>query len=158
MKIRTQGLPTTDLQKRVRHAAKYFASKLIPDYQLKTLEVKIIFDPIRCARDECLGEVWWVDRKDKPRKYTMLIDPASNIARVLAHEFVHIKQYVLGQMIDQSKGLVVWKRRVIKDASHIEDRAKYKALPWEKEAYGKERKLLKKYRRDVDRSLQIGRC
>jgi len=57
----------------------------------------------------------------------------------LAHEIVHAKQYIRGEVKDEEE---IWRK-----GGKIEDwtGSAYRALPWEREAYRQEKKLLKLY-------------
>ena len=61
-----------------------------------------------------------------------LTDPV-DLFSTLAHEMVHVSQYVRGDLEDGRMGRVRWKRRFYKDAE-TGTRAYYR-LPWEREAY-----------------------
>lgn len=56
-----------------------------------------------------------------------------NVLMTLAHEMIHIKQYVYGEMDDQ---LSMWKGEIVD-----ENTMEYYDHPWEIEAYGKEQGL-----------------
>jgi len=50
--------------------------------------------------------------------------------RTLCHEFVHVKQFVLGEMEDLSSDRTRWKKRI-----YNEEKTPYEKQPWEKEAF-----------------------
>mgnify|MGYP005658085001 FL=1 len=50
--------------------------------------------------------------------------------RTLCHEFVHVKQFVLGEMEDLSSDRTRWKKRI-----YNEERIPYEKHPWEREAF-----------------------
>ena len=56
--------------------------------------------------------------------------------QLLAHELVHVKQYVVGDLSMRSKGMY-WKGELTK----IDNMMEYFKSPWEIEAYGLERYL-----------------
>lgn len=58
------------------------------------------------------------------------------IYSVLAHEMVHLKQYVLGEMIDLSPRECIWHGQHMKYGSDF-----YWDSPWEIEAYGRQEGL-----------------
>ena len=59
------------------------------------------------------------------------------ILKTLAHELVHVKQYVLGELKSRDAGLLY------KGINHDpENLAEYFKLPYEIEAYGREKGLL----------------
>jgi len=92
-----------------------------------------------------------------PRRFRVIIDPyrlevddydrkrndeevVSEMFRVLGHELVHVKQYVVGDLAIKAKGLY-WKG-VKTDVNSLKD---YFKSPWEIEAYGLEQYLLKNF-------------
>ena len=61
---------------------------------------------------------------------------AHEVLKTLAHELVHVKQYVVGDLSIRSKGMY-WKGELTK----IDNMMEYFKSPWEIEAYGLERYL-----------------
>lgn len=85
-----------------------------------------------------------------PDRYVIVIQPnlsRKETFRILAHETIHVAQYVTGKIREVKSGKktkVFWKRKKFFDDKNIEDklsRTEYFALPWEQEAYKMERKL-----------------
>ena len=64
--------------------------------------------------------------------------PFDQILIWLAHEMVHLKQFVRGELCDYETGRVQWKTRSF-------GRVHYNDQPWEKEAYRLEEKLYKEF-------------
>ena len=60
--------------------------------------------------------------------------PFDQILIWLAHEMVHLKQFVRGELFDYETGRVQWKSRSF-------GRVHYDDAPWEKEAYRLEGEL-----------------
>ena len=86
---------------------------------------KIILDHHRMETNEMTGETrtdmeWFVE-----------------ILKTLAHELVHVKQYVLGELKTRDVGLVY--KGINHDAMNLME---YFELPYEIEAYGREKGLL----------------
>ena len=92
-------------------------------------------------------------RTTNPRKFKIVIDPyrlekddwgrelnysewVSKILRTLAHEMVHVKQYIMGELTFK-KGQMCWKKQKV-DFKSGED---YYFSPHEVEAYGLEKGL-----------------
>ena len=77
-----------------------------------------------------------------PRRFQIEISKDLNLTdfiKCVLHEFIHLKQYVLGEMVDLEtgrNGRTRWKKKV------ISRNVKYHDQPWEKEAYRLESKLL----------------
>ena len=63
-----------------------------------------------------------------------------NWLATLAHEFVHLKQFVKGELYDYEDGSVKWKSKVYRDG-----KVSYEDAPWEKEAYRLEYKLYEEF-------------
>ena len=61
-----------------------------------------------------------------------------NILIWLAHEMVHLKQFVRGELFDYETGRVQWKSKSF-------GRVHYDDQPWEKEAYRLEEKLYEEF-------------
>ena len=86
---------------------------------------RVILDHHRMEKNEMTGETrtdmeWFVE-----------------ILKTLAHELVHVKQYVLGELKTRDAGLMY------KGINHSPDNlAEYFELPYEIEAYGREKGLL----------------
>lgn len=104
---------------------------------------------VKC--DEPLGdteaETCWLDTNLEPKMFQIrLAKKIKNFRRIIqtiAHEMVHVKQFVKGEMediiFDETK--IKWKRKII-NMNHIE----YWDYPWEIEAYGREIGLYMKFK------------
>ena len=80
---------------------------------------------------------------ETPREFMIEVDasmkyPFDQILIWIAHEFVHIKQFVRKELCDYETGRVQWKSRTY-------GRVKYNDMPGEKEAYRLEEKLYNKF-------------
>jgi hypothetical protein len=64
--------------------------------------------------------------------------------RVLAHECVHIAQFVTGKLFIKN-GEGHWKSKIYKETDDM-SYAAYRALPWEKEAFRRQSKVAKAYK------------
>jgi hypothetical protein len=74
-------------------------------------------------------------------------DPLS----VLAHEFIHVKQYTLGQLKDEGM-YSYWKGKKYENAEP--DSKEYYFSPWEVEAFGMQVGLYRLYMRSIENELQ----
>ena len=79
------------------------------------------------------------DSLAKPREFMIELDASmrykfDQILTWLAHEMVHLKQFVRGELCDYETGRVQWKSRTF-------GRVHYDDQPWEKEAYRLEDEL-----------------
>ena len=82
---------------------------------------------------------------DKPREFEIEIDSSmvntyEDMLIWLAHEMVHVKQFVRVELIDWYTGGVQWKTKCLRGYTKYED------MPWEKEAYRLEEKLYDEYK------------
>ena len=79
------------------------------------------------------------DSLARPREFMIELDASmrykfDQILTWLAHEMVHLKQFVRGELCDYETGRVQWKSRTF-------GRVHYDDQPWEKEAYRLEDEL-----------------
>ena len=75
-----------------------------------------------------------IDNYDRTRTDT---EWGHTILRTLAHELVHVKQYLMGELTWRDKGML-WKGEIC-NADHLIDHLE---TPYEVEAYGREKGLL----------------
>jgi hypothetical protein len=107
---------------------------------------------------------------NKPREFKIIIDPyraevdkfgrtltdtewAHSILKLLAHELVHVKQYVMGELKPANNGFV-YKKTLYSPESLDE----YFEQPFEIEAYGRERGLMNAFLlrwKDIEKELGI---
>ena len=86
--------------------------------------------------DEALGfcENWERDGMERPGQSISLssriYDSSTDMATVIAHELLHVKQYQDGRLTDEGPLQIGWKGDIF-----IFDADNYANQPWEKEAY-----------------------
>ena len=119
-------------RKRVQEMVHYCINKLMPRMQTLDIEIKLK-DLKGDALGYCLSE--------DTRTFDLEIDKKQNLRKLLltvAHEMVHVKQYVRKEM-DDWNGVAVarWK------GGTVLPNTSYYDLPWEKEAYRLQAKLAK---------------
>ena len=83
------------------------------------------------------------DDLNRPREFMIELDASmkygfDEILTWLAHEMVHLKQFVRGELCDYETGKVQWKTRFY-------GRVHYDDQPWEREAYRLETKLYEEF-------------
>jgi hypothetical protein len=66
-------------------------------------------------------------------------DPLTVIS-FIAHEIIHLKQYMIGELVDLEGEGIRWKGNIFLD---FETEYEYTSLPWEVEAFSREKVLLK---------------
>ena len=139
MQLKIYNCPDKDFKPFVADAARFFAEKLILNKRvLKNCHIKIRFtDKIKEYGYASVDEK---HKGKKPRKFLIEIHPgigARRILETLAHEMVHIKQYVTGELSDN---MSAWYGIKIDS-----DKIDYWDHPWEIDAFGRENGLLYKY-------------
>ena len=118
----------------VKRAAIFFAEQLISKKMLENIYLRIQFD--KNLDEHGYASVEEYNDSGKPREFLIEISPligAKEILDTLAHEMVHIKQYVYGETNEK---LTRWKGEKINS-----DDVDYYKHPWEIEAYGMSRGL-----------------
>lgn len=129
--VTLEGIKNDEASEEILEASFFFIRELLP--KCRKLEVNVFFDPIG-AYDA------FVERLDD-RHYEIYVNPRRKKTRQLislAHEFVHIKQYVLNEMSDDDNG-IIWKGML-----YEQDKI-YEVIPWEDEAYTREEELYRSW-------------
>jgi hypothetical protein len=103
--------------------------------ETENAKLKISIDTVYNLIDKrgIIGEC----NQDTKYQYTITLDSKMNLLgmlTIMAHEMVHVSQYVKGKLIDERPGVVVWDGTEY-DVSEIEVK-NYNFLPWEVEANG----------------------
>lgn len=116
----------------VKRAALFYGDILFAKRTLDNIFVQIKFDP---NIGDFFGFAEITDCNDygKPNSFLILVNPfigAKAILTTIAHEMVHVKQYVYRQINDD---LTIWKGQRV-----ISDDIEYWLQPWEIEAHGLE--------------------
>jgi len=122
----------------IRTASRFFINELMGKDH-KDVSVKIRFNPRLLSKDGFRGSIIWTDERKCPRKFLIEIDAGLSRKQTLltlAHELVHVKQYVYGELRDSSDGKHVnWRgRNILVDDDNIRE---YYSSPWEIDAFGR---------------------
>ena len=139
MHLRVINSPEKNFTPFVRKASLFYAEYLMTSKRLRdNVHLKIKFN----KKSSYWGLAYIDDNNDakKPRKFVIELHPwigAREIFITLAHEMVHIRQYVKG---DTNENLSKWKGERIN--SEVMD---YYHHPWEMEAYSLETCLYTKF-------------
>ena len=137
MNIEIRGKTKSMCKAEIKFATAFFAKYLMGDRLSKNLDIEIAFeDQGKSAEGHCFP----TEHSRKPRMFEIGINPKLRrykMIQCLAHEMVHVKQYARGEL---SNELVTakWQGKVFKLTNSFED---YLNLPWEVEAYGRDRAL-----------------
>jgi hypothetical protein len=139
----------------------YSATRLFPHHK-KNISIKCHLGHYDYEGEAMIEEG---TRIKNPRDFKIVIDPyrirvddwgrvldysewTSMILRTLAHEMIHVKQYIKGELTFR-RGQMCWKKNIV-DISTEDD---YYCAPHEIEAYGKEKWLQLGYTRVWNRIL-----
>jgi hypothetical protein len=123
------------LKAEIKKAANLFIKELLP--RKRKYDITISISPNLSKKVGSFGECWAWSRN----KYSVKVDSSQtkeNIFKTLAHEFVHVKQFSVGELKFLTK-FDVWQGTVYYHG------AKYENLPWEKEAVRYEKILYNKH-------------
>ena len=132
------------LYKAVDSAALNYCALLLGPWMVRNIYLEIKLTKDLKKKDQAYGYCHIVDDDlDKPREFMIELDasmkhPFDQILIWLAHEMVHLKQFVRGELFDYATGKVQWKKRMY-------GRVHYDDQPWEKEAYRLEEKLYNQF-------------
>lgn len=139
MNLRIVNCPDRDFKPYVERAIQFFAKELIPNTRIRNNCYALI-----CFNDKISefgsAEIIGYNTTNKARDFKVEIHPGigvRNIFETLAHEMVHVKQYVDGELNDT---MTNWRGKKVNS-----DNIEYWSQPWELEALGKEQGLLTKF-------------
>lgn len=143
LKLSVRG-GTPDQHKKIKSVAHWIISHLLGKRQASFLNIFIVLS--KTIDKNHYGECEIADDNVRPREFNIYLahDISPRIlTRILAHELIHIKQFVRNEMFDyaRSEYLSRWKGKTI----NIE-RLEYRKIPWEREALKLEGPLAKAYR------------
>ena len=126
-------------RKLVDSAAWSYAERLIGKRLLNTLYIDIKL--VRNLTDKegmegsCIWDEW--ESKSTPRSYTIELDSSVSLRNILinlAHEMVHVKQWISGEMYEYEEPNKVRFMKKKVDTSKLN----YFDYPWEIEAFGRQ--------------------
>jgi len=163
MKISFKGKSSVLTQNECKDAITFFASRLIPKY--KNISICIHFNTIVATdKFDAQCQLTGLNKKKRPSKFNIhLKDGLDKFVSImmLAHELTHVYQFVRGDLqpcqyisADNKKIIIIYKNKRYEMPANgtvndlVKDRKTYKNLPWEKEAYKTQFKLIDAY---VDR-------
>ena len=111
------------------HAGYFFVKRLMP--RLKNLDVTIECIANLKEKEGIWGDCTWEDTNHSPRAFTIRLDSSvsyKNMIDTLAHEVVHVKQYVRGELVDlvREPQSVKWLGKMFKWGNTSDE-------PWENE-------------------------
>lgn len=144
MRIKVRGRSVSVDAETVIKAVDFYGRYLMGDRLAKNLSVNIEFERFKKGSDE-YAFVDYELEESRLRDFILTID--SRLSKketllALAHEMVHVKQYAKGEMRDLSRPMrmIRWQGK-----RYLHEDMDYWELPWEIEAYGREKGLYIKF-------------
>ena len=134
---RSQNL---DLYQALGNAVEFYGEVLLGKRMAKNVHVSVKLTKNLKKKEQAYGFCHIIDDSlSRPREFMIELDasmrhPFSQILTWLAHEMVHLKQFVRKELWDYESGQVQWKTRSY-------GKVHYADQPWEKEAYRLESEL-----------------
>jgi len=134
---RSQNL---DLYKAIGNAVEFYGEVLLGKRMAKNVHVSVKLTKNLKKKEKAYGFCHIIDDSlSRPREFMIELDASmkhsfDQILTWLAHEMVHLKQFVRKELWDYESGRVQWKSRTF-------SRMRYDDQPWEKEAYRLESEL-----------------
>ena len=146
IKFKSIGKFTKKEQTQIKSLCQFVFDKFFSKRLQNVLEVNINFSDSLFKEERVYGDCIWEDQHYKPREFTVRIDSSQKFKMVLntiAHELVHVKQWAKGEMFELQRQRKVY--RFNKQEYDIK-KIDYWDLPWEIEAYGREKGLYFRFR------------
>lgn len=140
MYISVSGVTNPKFKKEMVRASVFFLESLVSKRLMNHVSLDIEVKNRSHIEDGADGycEVTGYNTSNKPREFTIQIAKHKSkryMLMTLAHEIVHLKQYALGELDENTNA---WKGKRYNPRS-------YWNTPWEIEAYGRERGLYFEY-------------
>jgi hypothetical protein len=138
--LRRNGVSDLEDAVLARDAARWLTNKLLNPFQMVTLDVKVAMRQRRAVGGlgKCRSFL------DRPRHFVVLIDRGLDTywkTRTLAHEFTHLRQLVVGDLVYRRIDGVV--RTYWRGEDHTD--TPYDEQPWEIEANAAEEALAREF-------------
>jgi hypothetical protein len=130
------------------NAAEFYGEKLLGKRMSKNITLEIKLTRELKKKEQAYGYCHVIDDNlNRPREFAIELDSSmkhtfDQILIWLAHEMVHLKQFVRGELCDYATGSVQWKSK------RYSRNIKYADMPWENEAYRLESKLFEELRNE----------
>jgi hypothetical protein len=120
-------------------AVAYFAKKL-KGFQRKRVHLKIVLVDKMREKEKCRGMATQISKRSYRIRLDSKLKPLAFV-RVIAHEMIHVNQWLTGKMedINGNRCQVRWGKKLYNMPM------KYSNHPWEKEAYRMDYKLAQSF-------------
>lgn len=143
MQVEVSGHRSKKFKNFCARAVEYYAGLLLPKRKLKNLYIEISFK--KKLDGDSDGYCFDHGKDGKYHDFEIEVAKGKSVRETLmtiGHEMVHLKQFVMGELKD---GVVpattsVWKGKIVN-----EKKVSYWDLPWEIEAFGRERGLYHRF-------------
>jgi len=132
-----------ELKNLVYQGAEFYGEVLLGKRMAKNIYLDIKLTKDLKKKEKAYGFCHIVDDNlNRPREFMIELDASmrykvDQLLTWLAHEMVHLKQFVRRELCDYETGRVQWKSRSFSRLIHVH----YDDQPWEKEAYRLEDEL-----------------
>lgn len=140
MRVQLHNVPKKFKPAEIKSALDFYANVLMKKNLHSNIAVRV------CFNDEGENTTCWEDDNIRPREFTINISSKMGYQHTfitLAHEMVHVKQYAMGELRDAMRGPTPQRWLNAPIESH---KIEYWDLPWEIEAYGREKGLYYRFR------------
>ena len=146
MKLYIEGYRShnKELYRALGSAALWYGAVLLGTRMVKNISLDIKLTKGLKQKEKAYGYCHIIDHNlSRPREFCIELDASmkygfDEILIWLAHEMVHLKQFVRKELWDYESGRVQWKSRSYGEMSHDDQ-------PWEREAYRLEEKLYNEF-------------
>ena len=138
----------------LENAAEFYAGLMMRKDLVKNIDLDIIIVKRLKKKEKCYGYCYLGDTQNwRPREFKIEMDGSVSLKLMLAtlaHEMVHLKQWARRQMQDYEDHRAPrrWKSQSIRVTG--KGRLTYRKLPWEKEAYKWEKRLVNEFKKTGD--------
>ena len=143
MNLEIKGKAKNVKSRTICDAVEFYAGHLLTKRLKNKISLKINISKSNLP-DNIDGFCDWMDDNKSPRDFEITVRP--NLSKeetltLIAHEMVHLKQHATNQLFDYARGTTCRYNGKVYDRDKID----YWELPWEIEAYGRERGLYVRY-------------
>jgi len=139
MQIKVFNCPDKNFKPIVERASSFFAKELIPNTRIRNrCFTRIRFDGK--LEEYGYASIEDYNTRNQPRDFLIEVHPGIGsraILSTIAHEMVHVKQYIEGELNEE---MSYWKGKRVNS-----DKMEYWTSPWEIEAHGIEIGLITKF-------------
>ena len=119
------------------------AASQILDINPNEISIEIYRDPSDDAIGYCSGDI------DEVSISINQCLKGNDWVEVLAHELIHAKQYLHGELEDSEPMVHYWHGNKFITVHELFDYDAYTRLPWEREAFSKQRSLMKQIKESI---------